>query len=400
MEKRLNIGYGFINGTYWMYYGVIGSFASAFLLARGYTNWEIGLILAAGSVLSAFLQPILADLSDKSHKSGIVGVSQKTIIALMILGVSLFFLGEKTVVLASVYVVMYALQMAFHPLLNSMAFYFSRKKSNINFGIGRSVGSLGYSSITAIMGILMEKVGADALPIVGEIVLLSLLASVIFTNEAFKKDEADPEKEANAIATGGKDDIGLFEFFGRHKMFVLMNVGILLIFFQNHILNGFMFQVVQNVGGDASDMGTLFAVLAMIEIPGFLLFNKIRQKISYQNLLIFSGLCFLAKIVTMFIATNMAMVYVAHIFHVFSFPIFISAMVGFANTIMARGEAVKGQSLSTMCITISGVFASISGGLMLDSAGAKFMLLIASLVTALGVAVVWFSAPRVKHEAL
>ena len=48
MEKLLNIKYGCIHGTYYMYYGVVGSFASAFLLAKGCTNAEIGIILAVG----------------------------------------------------------------------------------------------------------------------------------------------------------------------------------------------------------------------------------------------------------------------------------------------------------------------------------------------------------------
>ena len=46
MEKRLNCSYAAIQGSYWMVYAVVGSFASVFLLARGYSNSEIGVILA------------------------------------------------------------------------------------------------------------------------------------------------------------------------------------------------------------------------------------------------------------------------------------------------------------------------------------------------------------------
>lgn len=69
MGKLLNIKYGCIHGTYWMYYGVAGSFASAFLLARGYSNAEIGIILAVGNILAVFLQPLIADLADRSKSS-------------------------------------------------------------------------------------------------------------------------------------------------------------------------------------------------------------------------------------------------------------------------------------------------------------------------------------------
>ena len=66
MKKILNLEYGAIHAFYWMSYAVIGSFASAFLLGRGYSNSFIGLIIAVGSVLAIFLQPVLADIADRS----------------------------------------------------------------------------------------------------------------------------------------------------------------------------------------------------------------------------------------------------------------------------------------------------------------------------------------------
>ena len=68
MRKILNIEYGAVHATYWMTYAIIGSFASAFLLGRGYSNSEIGVILAVGSVVAVFLQPVLADIADRSKK--------------------------------------------------------------------------------------------------------------------------------------------------------------------------------------------------------------------------------------------------------------------------------------------------------------------------------------------
>ena len=68
MGKILNAEYGGIHATYWMAYAVISSFASAYLLDRGYTNSEIGLILAVGSIVAVFLQPFMADFADRAKK--------------------------------------------------------------------------------------------------------------------------------------------------------------------------------------------------------------------------------------------------------------------------------------------------------------------------------------------
>ena len=96
MEKLLNIKYGCIHGTYWMYFGISASFASAFLLAKGYSNAEIGLILAVGNILAVFLQPLIADLADRSKKLSLIGVTQLSGMLLMVLTLLLFILQRKS----------------------------------------------------------------------------------------------------------------------------------------------------------------------------------------------------------------------------------------------------------------------------------------------------------------
>ena len=76
MKKILNVEYGAIHATYWMTYAIVASFASAFLLGRGYSNSYIGLIIAVGSVLAVFLQPILADIADRSEKISLIGLTE------------------------------------------------------------------------------------------------------------------------------------------------------------------------------------------------------------------------------------------------------------------------------------------------------------------------------------
>ena len=60
------------------------------------------------------------------------------------------------------------------------------------------------------------------------------------------------------------------------------------------------------------------------------------------------------------------------------------AMVIFIDEIMERGEAVKGQALYTIMITVATVFSSLTGGFLLDMGGPGVLLLVASLVTAAG----------------
>ena len=71
MEKKLNFLYSSIHGAYWVYYGVISSFSSVFLLARGFSNSQIGIIIALANILAVIIQPYLADYVDRSGRTAI-----------------------------------------------------------------------------------------------------------------------------------------------------------------------------------------------------------------------------------------------------------------------------------------------------------------------------------------
>ena len=126
MNKRsltLNLEYAGDFAAYWIYYGMVGSFCSAYLLDLNYTNSEIGLIMALTSVVSVFLQPALADLSDRSKKLDQIGVASLGTIVMLVLNVGLLIIRRKTAALWVIYILALAWELALQPVLNS----FSRK---------------------------------------------------------------------------------------------------------------------------------------------------------------------------------------------------------------------------------------------------------------------------------
>ena len=409
MEKMLNIKYGCIHGTYWMYYGVAGSFASAFLLARGYSNAEIGIILAVGNILAVFLQPLIADLADRSKKLSLVGVTQISTVLLMVLTLMLFVMKQKSAALWVVYMFIMAWMTTLQPLFNSLAFKLEETGVHINFGACRSVGSLAYAVLCAFLGTLVEAKGVGVLPLSGEIVLLMLLASLWVTKTQF--DRMVGEKTGKqAVSVSGEcgqvpvadaeeaEEINLALFVKRNKLFVVLNLAVIGVFFSNSILNNFMLQVVEGVGGTSEDMGRIFSVMAFLEIPALFFFDKIKERFSCQLILKFAAICFTLKVLLIYLAESVTMIYVAHLLQTFSFGLFLPAMVSFIGEVMAKGEAVKGQALYTVMTTASSMLASVLGGIMLDVSGPGFMLLVSTIVTGLGALVLVLIVDRIKKK--
>ena len=409
MGKLLNIKYGCIHGTYWMYYAIAGSFASAFLLARGYSNSEIGIILAAGNVLAVFLQPLIADLADRSKRLSLVGVTQISSVLLMILTLLLFVLKQKSVALWVVYMLIMAWMTTLQPLFNSMAFKLEETGVHINFGACRSVGSLAYAVLCAFLGTLVEAKGVVVLPVSGEIILLMMLASLWVTktqfdrmavqNSAGTSAHADCQcEQMSSVDDGIEEEINLALFVKRNKLFVILNLAVIGVFFSNSILNNFMLQVVEGVGGNSEDMGRIFSVMAFLEIPALFFFDKIKERFSCQLILKFAAICFTLKVLLIYLAESVTMIYVAHLLQTFSFGLFLPAMVSFIGEVMAKGEAVKGQALYTVMTTVASMLASVLGGIMLDVSGPGFMLLVSTIATGLGALVLVLIVDRIKKK--
>lgn len=405
MKKILNIEYASIHASYWMFYGVISSFASVFLLARGYSNWGIGLILAVANVLAVVLQPFIADLADRSKRLSLIGITQLLTVLMMVLTAGLFALKGRSLALSVIFVLLIAWHTVLHPLFNSLNFKLEESGIHINFGVARSMGSLAYSALMAVLGSLVEARGASVLPLSGELILVMLLASLFFTGYHFRRaseakagsEAAEPEPSEKRLSPE-EEEIDLALFIRRNKLFFVINIGVIGLYFSNSVLNNYMMQIVADVGGSSEDMGRILSLMAALEIPTLVLFDRIHRKLSYSLMLKIASIGYTVKIAMCFAAQSVAMIFAAQFLQLVSFALFLPAMIHYINDIMSRGEAVKGQALFTTMVTITTVFSSLAGGWILDTGGAKMLTLTATLATAAGAAVIIAAVDRVPAK--
>ena len=404
MKFRLNFSYGCIHGTYWMIYGIVSSFASVFLLGRGYLNTEIGIILAVANVVAVVIQPLVADLADRSKKISTIGISQIMTIMMMVMTVGLFALQGKSVALSVVLVLLIAWHTAVQPLINSLSFKLSESGIHINFGIARSVGSLSYSLLCAVLGVLVARFGIEVLPISAEIVMAMMAISLLMTKRQYDKTKNCGKREA-AEETAAEnltemveiaEDINLLEFIRRNKLFFIANIGVIGLYFSNSVMNNYLMQIVTEVGGNSADMGRILSLMAFLEIPTLVFFDKLRAKFTCQFMLKVAAIGFTIKILMCHIAASVSMILAAQVFQLIAFGLFLPAMVHFIDEIMSKGEAVKGQSVFTMMVTITTMLSSLAGGAILDISGAKMLTLVSLIITAAGAVIILATVDRIK----
>ena len=161
-------------------------------------------------------------------------------------------------------------------------------------------------------------------------------------------------------------------------------------------MNNYLMQIVTEVGGNSADMGRILSLMAFLEIPTLVFFDKLRAKFTCQFMLKVAAIGFTIKILMCHIAASVSMILAAQVFQLIAFGLFLPAMVHFIDEIMSKGEAVKGQSVFTMMVTITTMLSSLAGVAILDISGAKMLTLVSLIITAAGAVIILATVDRIK----
>ena len=375
--------YSFIQGSYWMGCDSILAFISVFLLYKGCSNSNIGIVIAVGGIIAALLQPFVGDFADKSKKISL----QMIIIILSILCIVcagiLAFNISSLIANMLLYVILVALTQMICPLVNAVGMYYINRGVSINFGVARGVGSLAYAVISVIIGKLADIFGAVVIPY--SIIAMAVLEIISALVLKYKTDLSNTTD--NNISTN--DKTGITYFIKKYPTFMIVLLGAACLYFGHGILNNFAFQIVSSLGGGSSEMGILTAIAAVLELPTMIVFAMIIKKISSGNLLKVSGVFFTIKSLGTMLAPNMTVLYIVQLAQMLGFGLYTLASVYYANDMVGDKDKVKGQTYIAMANVMGVTLGSILGGMLMDIGGTKAMTLTATIVSGIGMIIIF-----------
>ena len=388
MTKSLTIKCAWLQGLYWMSFCSIYSFASAFLLAKNFENQQIGILMAVSNIISVILQPTIGSLADKSSR-----ISLKLIISCLASTDILFLTGMvatpgNRVVNAVLYSAALALMLTFQPLLNSLIFEYINEGNNVNYGIARGVGSVSFALISYLLGLLINRYHPYFLPFV----CIGLLACMLFVVQTLPATKRKEKKE-KAITDFSRKILsgGFFRFLKKYDRFPLFLLALAFLFIFHTIVNTYLVQMMQHLGGNDGDVGLSLMIAALCELPAMLGFGYLISKFKSGNLLKFSGFFYVVRSLLFLFSTSVLMLNFTQILQGLSFAIYVPASVYYVNQLMKKEDKVKGQTFIVGSSTLGSVFGSILGGWLLDHAGVGAMLLLGTVAAAVGCLLLFYS---------
>lgn len=380
---KSTVQYSVAFGTFWAMDCILIGYCSAFLQANGYSNTLIGIIVAAANLLSVVVQIVVANIADCSRKVNLFDLVIITAFVIMVAEVFILLLKGKSAIMFLAYTVATGFHLAHQSQLNAMNGVLAGRDLNADYGICRGIGSLCAAITSYSMGILITKSSISVLAICGELIMVIFLIGNVAMNVDYRKAAPVDEKQSKDIK-----DISMREFILRHKLFLIMSLGIFIMFYHQQVVNNFMLQVFQSTGGGTHELSIYFCVMPLLETIVLWCYSALKRFFSAKTLLKFSACMYIVRGLLMVLANSSLGIMLSLASHPFCHPLFLAAVVDYIDGIMDRKEAVRGQSLYVIVITASALIASLTGGAIIDAWGVSTLLFIAFICTIIGVAVI------------
>jgi len=391
MKNNLTLRYTCQQCAYWAAAAGVVSFATAFLLEKGFAASYIGILLACGNLLSCGAQPMLASVADriggnivKWFIAGLTAVSMACFTSIMVLPLP-----------GTLYGFVYLLGVfafdAMNPLLNAVSVSYNRSGYRINYGVGRGIGSFAYAVSALVIGKVMAGFGAHWMIWIS---LFLLAANVAVTLGYPGLTEGTVQNQQRT------DCCSVPVFFRKYRWYCVSLLGVMLLAMFHAMTENYLIEVVAPLGGDSGTVGIALFVATAIEMVVIVNFDWLRTKISDSWLLKFAGLSFLLKSVLFLLAKNVIAIYGIQLLQATSYSFLSPTQLYYADAKVSPADMVKGQAFITAAYTLGCAIGNFTGGQLLDAFNVRILLWAGVAMAAAGTAVFFLTVDRKDKIAL
>lgn len=397
-SKIPSMRYCVLQGGYWFSFSVTYCFVSVFLLANGFSNSQIGYIIAIAGLVSAIIQPILGGSIDENGRLTMRRVIMLLASTIILFGIFLTFLSETTVLLGLFYCLIIISMQTINPFVNALGMECINRGIPINFGVGRGTGSITYAIASVIMGKLVVRFSVGIIPWSIVICFALVLASVItFTYKSLHRYQTNNENQNEEDLQCSMQNTNA-SFLKKYPRFIFIFCGVVFVFITHNLVSTYLFQICQSVGAGAEELGLANGICATVELPTMVMFAYLIKRFKSATLLKVSGFFFgLRALLHLFAASAMG-IYFAQLPQMLGFALFIPASTYYANEIMQPRDRAKGQTYLTCANSIGNLAGSALGGILLDYFGIPTMLIVGIVASVAGT-LFFFTGTKTKKTA-
>lgn len=370
-NRKLQIRYSILQSVYYLGYCAIFGYATVFLLSFGMNVAWIGIALAVATLSSGILMMNVASFADKHPQIPLKLIMFIDMFIGFLCFVGIFLFSGNVVALLVLFSIGAACYDMMQSLNNSLYGRYSDAGYVINYGLARGIGSFAYAMCSLAMGRLTAATSGRILIYIVICLIIVDLITILTTPKV--KINTDKTK----VSEPTEKAYSMPEFIKAYPRFLVFCIGIACFFVGFMIVQTYMIQIIERLGGDSSDLGIALAVACLCELLPMVLYKKYVRFLHLSTWIKISAWMVLLKVAGFYFAHNTMGIFLAQAIQAPSFGLYTACVVDFTRSVIAAKDAVKGQALISAALTFGSCLGNLIGGQVLNLYNLDAMILVA-----------------------
>ncbi len=370
-----NVGFGLAELLIFAENTTIFSFLVLFLKSEGFSGSQTGIIMSLTMTACLIAQPIAGFICDKLFDIRKV-VIVNMVVSMLAIGM-IYFLPSKFSYVFACFLV-YSMFGRYLPgLMDVYITKMSIKKSGLDYGFVRGMGSFGYASFALVIGWMISAFGYNLLFISHTVFAVLSIISLLRLPPLYPDKKNSRAKDEGFFAVISK--------LTKNKLYMFTVISILIIYCGFNGYGAYLPLYLDKLGGGSESFGTCVFVMAMSEIPILWNFYKINRKFSAEKLLIISMFAGILKITLPLFTSSIIVVIAIQCLQALSTGLFIPSVILFLRKLVPESQLSVGILLAASLYGGGSVIISnLVSGILIEQSGIKFTFACCSAAAIIG----------------
>ena len=376
---------------YFIIYGAMACyypFITVYFQSKELSFTKIGLIFATTSLISVVCQPIWGYITDKfTNKRNmlLILISLSSIAVILFIFTNSFYTIFFTVIVFNIFI------SPIGAIADAYSYDIVNAYKSIQFGRIRLMGSLGYAVVALVLGIVIKLTSSDAAFI--SYFVISILGAIIVYN--IKNNSSKTTQQISF-----KDMTKLLG----DKRFIIFMIAVFFTSIGQATNGNYIAVLIQKTGGDISNLGMLWFVVAMSELPSLFFGSKILKKYGELNVFAFGILMYALRFFLNTICSSYVLVIFVQLLQGVSFTMFLMATLQYLNKIVPTNLRTSGMTIyAALGGGLGGFLGNMAGGVIVQELNVFWLYRILAIICLFASLIVFYlkyvdKAYKIKGE--
>ena len=363
--KRLNLLYALVQSMYFAAFAAFCGFQTVFLLDRGFTGGEAGVLAAVRCLAGIIAQPLLGGWLDRHPQVRLKRVLTGMLLVSVVLNLLFYATRPSMLPTALIIFALGALDLNLYPLMDSLGLQFINAGVPLNYSFSRGAGSLAYAVSCVLMGLVPAAMGTQAVILFHALMLMGVILSV----------NLFPDPPRSAAAEQKAPSHKILEILRGNPSFTLMLLAVFCAVGAVLPIAGFLIHVIEALGGSESHLGLALFLMAVFELPAAFLYPRLHRRFGSRTVMLLAVSGMAGKPLLFLLCPSLPLLLAAQAIQMLGYGLFTPAAVYYANDSVPPEDRIQGQAIMmTASNGLGGMAGNLLAGFAVDLGGPDAML--------------------------